>query len=202
MYNYPLSVILSFIGLAIVVVAYFINNKSVYLFLQASCMLLMVLSYLFISEFFAMVSLAVALSRTVTYFIYERHDKHAPIWLAFLFSGMTISVYFIVNLGILQTAKPIDIICLATQCLYTFIFRIRNLKIVRYTVCAPTVLGIIYNLAISAPIFSVLIYAFEFGANVVAILKFHTIPYLIERNKTKKAQEQNAQESVKNAQNP
>lgn len=193
MYNYPLSVILSFIGLVVVVAAYFINNKSIYLFLQASCMLLMVLSYLFISEFFAMISLAVALSRTVTYFIYEKRDKRAPLWLAFLFSGMTISVYFIVNIGILGTAKPIDIICLATQCLYTFIFRIRNLRIVRYTVCIPTVLGVIYNLAISAPIFSVLIYAFEFAANVVAILKFHTIPYLIERRKVKATQEQNAE---------
>ena len=198
MYNYTLSVILSFIGLAVVVVAYFINNKSVYLFLQASCMLLMVLSYLFINEYFAMISLAVALSRTVTYFVYEKHNKRAPIWLAFLFSGMTISVYFIVNIGVLGTAKPIDIICLATQCLYTFIFRIRNLRIVRYTVCAPTVLGVIYNLAISAPIFSVLIYAFEFGANIVAILKFHTIPYLLKRYKTKNTQDENVQEPVEN----
>ena len=178
MYNYPLSVILSFIGLAVVVVAYFINNKSVYLFLQASCMLLMVLSYLFICEYFAMISLAVALSRTVTYFLYEKHDKRAPIWLTFLFCGLTLAVYFVVNLGILKTAKPIDIVCLATQCLYTIVFRIRNLKTVRYLVCAPTVLGVIYNVAIEAPIFSVLIYAFEFAANIVAILKFQTIPYL------------------------
>ena len=186
MYNYPVSVILSFIGLAVVVAAYFVRKKELYMFLQGSCMLLMVLSYFFISEYFAMISLTVALSRTITYYIYEKKDKDTPLWLPFLFSGLTISVYFIVNLGILHTAKPIDIICLVTQCLYTFVFRIRSLKVVRYVVCAPTILGTIYNIAIEAPIFSVLIYVFEFAANIVAILKFQTIPYLKERSAKKK----------------
>ena len=195
MYNYPLSLILSFIGLALVISAYFVKEKRIYLFFQSSCMLFMVVSYLFVCEYFAMVALLVSLSRTITYYLFENADKRAPVWLAFVFSAMTLSVYFIVNIGILGDAKPIDIVCLATQCLYTFVLRIRNLKTVRYLVCIPTVLGVIYNLAINSP-FSVLIYAFEFGANIVAMLKFQTIPYLIERRKTKMASEQNTEDNL------
>lgn len=196
MYNYPLSLVINFVGLALVVGAYFVKSKRLYLFLQASCMLCMVVAYFFILEFFAMLSLAVALTRTITYYMYERSDKRAPVWLAFAFSACTLAVFIIVNIVILKDAKPIDIICLATQILYTFIFRIRNLKLVRYLVCAPTVLGTIYNIAINAPI-SVLIYAFEFGANVVAMLKFQTIPYVKEYLKNKRLNEQNAEQSSK-----
>ena len=189
MYNYPLSVIISFIGLAAVVCAYFVKDKRTFLFLQSSCMLCMVISYFFICEFFAMISLLVALCRTVTYYLFEKSDKRAPVWLAFAFSSCTLAVFLIVNVCILKDAKPVDILCLATQVLYNFIFRIRSLKMVRYLVCAPTIIGTIYNIAINAPIFSVLIYVFEFAANVVAMLKFQTIPYLIKRRKNKGAQE-------------
>ena len=185
MYNYPISLILSFVALALVVGAYFVNQKKLYLFLQGSCMLFMVLSYLFICEYFAMISLAVALVRTTTYYIFEKRDKRAPVWLAFAFSACTIVVFLIINVWILNDAKPEDILCILTQCLYNFAFRIRNLKIVRYVVYAPTTLGIIYNVAISAPIFSVLIYAFELAANVVATIRFQTIPYLKERKAQK-----------------
>lgn len=195
MYNYPLSIIISFVGLALVGAAYSVKSKRLYLFLQSVCMLSMVVSYFFICEFFAMISLAVALVRTVTYYMFEKSDKRAPVWLAFLFSACTLAVFLIVNVAILHDAKPIDIICLATQCLYNFIFRIRNLKLVRYLVFAPTILGTIYNIVISAPIFSVLIYVFEFGANVVAILRFQAIPYLVERRRNKKAQEENTEQA-------
>jgi hypothetical protein len=120
-----------------------------------------------------MISLSIGLGRTITFFIYERKDKNAPIWLAGLFSGLTIISYFIVNLWILKTAKPIDIIYLVSLCLYAFTFRIRNLKTMRYMVVAPNSLAVVYNVAISAPIFTILSYAFELMANIVAIIKFN-----------------------------
>lgn len=77
------------------------------------------------------------------------------------------------NLWILGTAKPIDIIYLGSLCLYAFTFRIRNLKTMRYVVVAPNSLAVVYNIAITAPIFTVLSYAFELTANIIAIIQFN-----------------------------
>ncbi len=173
MYNYPLSMIASFIALGLIVSSYFVRKKIFYLMLQGIGIIFLVLSYLFIEEFFAMISLSIGLGRTITFFLYEKKDKKAPIWLACLFSGLTIVSYFIVNLWILGTAKSIDIIYLISLCLYAFTFRIRDLKIMRYAVVAPNSLAVIYNIAISAPIFTVLSYAFELTANIVAIIQFN-----------------------------
>ena len=173
MYNYPLSLIASFIALGLIVSSYFVRKKIFYLSLQGIGIIFLVLSYLFIEEFFAMISLSIGLGRTVTFFIYEKKDKNAPIWIACLFSALTISSYFIVNLWILGTAKPIDIIYLVSLCLYAFTFRIRNLKTMRYVVVAPNSLAVVYNVAITAPIFTVLSYAFELTANIIAIIQFN-----------------------------
>ncbi|MBQ8374041.1 MAG: hypothetical protein IJX98_00510 [Clostridia bacterium] len=86
---------------------------------------------------------------------------------------MTIASYFIVNFGILKTAKPLDILCLSALVMYAFIFRIRNLKIVRFTMLIPTVLSILFNVLINAAVFATLTYVFELSANVISIFKYH-----------------------------
>lgn len=120
-----------------------------------------------------MIGLAVGLFRTTTFFIYENKEKQAPIIWSFLFSAMTLAAYFIVNLVILQTAQPLDILCLLALIMYAFIFRIRDLKIVRFTMLVPTVLSILFNALTSATLFATLTYIFELCANVVAIFKYH-----------------------------
>ena len=118
-----------------------------------------------------MISLSIGLGRTVVYFVYEKKNKHAPIALAFLISALTIASYFVVNLWILKTAKLLDIIYLVSLCFYAFTFRIRNLKTMMYVVIIPTTLAVVYNIAIVAPIFSILSYSFELTANLFAIVK-------------------------------
>ena len=135
--------------------------------------LILIISYFFTMQFFAMIGLAVGLFRTTTFFIYENKGKQAPIIWSFLFSFMTLLSYFVVNFVILQTAKPLDILCLLALIMYAFIFRIRNLKIVRFTMLIPTVLSILFNLLTHAPIFATLTYVFELGANVISIFKYH-----------------------------
>ena len=163
----------SLIALGLIVSSYFVSKKILYLIMQGLGIVFLVLSYFFVEEFFAMISLSIGLGRTIVYFIYERKNKKAPVMLAYILSILTIASYFIVNLWILKTAKPLDIIYLVSLCGYAFTFRIRNLKTMMYVVLIPTSLAVIYNLAILAPIFSILSYSFELIANIVAIIRFH-----------------------------
>ena len=173
MYNQTLSLIAGFIAMAFVILAYFVTKKEFYLVFQSLCIVFLVISYFFNLQFFAMIGLAIGLGRSLTFFVYENKGKDAPIWLSFLFSGLTLVSYFIVNLGILKTAQPLDILCLVALCMYAFIFRIRNLKVVRFTMLFPTVLSILFNVLTHAAVFVTLSYLFELTANVVSIFKYH-----------------------------
>lgn len=173
--NPILELIASFIAMAFVVCAYFVKKKSLYLMFQALCIVFLIISYFFDCNFFAMVGLGIGLARALIFFVYEQKDKTAPLWLAFVISAATVASYFIVNLGILKTAQPYDILCLTGLVMYAFIFRIRNLKIVRFTMLVPTVLSILYNTLIGAAIFASLTYVFELTANVVSIFRYHIL---------------------------
>ena len=66
-----------------------------------------------------------------------------------------------------------DILYLAAMVLYAFIFRIRNIKVVRYTVIIPHVLAILYNLLLPNMIFVAMSYGFELLADFYAIFKYN-----------------------------
>ena len=173
MENPTLALIASFIAMAFVVASYFVKKKEYYLLCQLLCIAFLVVSYFFSVQFFAMVGLAVGFLRTITFFIYEKKGKKSPLYWSFVLAGLTILSYFIVNLVILKTAQPLDILCVLALVGYAFIFRIRNLKIVRYTMIFPTILSILFNLLTSAALFATLTYVFELSANVVSIFKYH-----------------------------
>ena len=165
--------IVSLVAMLVIASSYFFKKKEIYLICQGTGIVFLTLSYLLQKEYFAMIGLVIGLIRVVVYFLYERKDKVAPIFWAFLFSGLGIACYFIINLWILGTAKPLDIIYLVGLIGYAFIFRIRNLVLLRYLVTIPTVLSILYNVLIRAVPFVIISYAFELGANLVAIGKYH-----------------------------
>lgn len=173
MENQTLALIASFIAMAFVIMAYFVKKKAYYLLCELLCIVFLVVSYFFTVQFFAMIGLAVGLFRTVTFFVYENKEKVAPIYWSFLFSALTIASYFIVNFGILKTSQPLDVLCVLSLVAYAFIFRIRNLKIVRFTMLIPTVLSILFNILTHAAIFATLTYVFELSANVVSIFKYY-----------------------------
>lgn len=182
MENEVLSFIASFIAMALVVAAYLVKNKTLYLACQSLCIVFLIISYFFAVNFFGMIGLATGLARSLTFFLYEKQDKTAPIAWSFLFSFLTIASYLIVNLGILHDAKPADILCVAALIAYAFIFRIRSLKIVRFTMLLPTVLSILYNVLIDAAIFATLTYVFELTVNLVSITRFHVLPLLKDKH--------------------
>ena len=175
MYNPTLALVASFIAMSLIVVSYFVKKKEGYLLFQMLGIIFLVVSYFFTTQFFAMVGLAIAILRVLTYFLYERKDCPAPLVWAFVFSGLTIASYFIVNLWILQKAQYIDIVLIVASCFYAFVFRIRSLKTVRFLALIPTVLSILYNTASGAAIFVSVSYIFELTADIVSIFRYHII---------------------------
>ena len=174
--NATLGMLMSFIAMAFVMVSYFVKNKRMYLVFQSACIVFLVLSYGVIGQFFAMIGLFISLIRALVFFWYENMDKRAPIWISVLISIATCVAYVVVNLIILKTARPLDLLLLFSSIMYAFIFRVRNLELVRYTMLLPTALSVVYNALISAPIFLVLSYAFEALANIASIFRYHIIP--------------------------
>lgn len=170
-----LSLITSFIAMALVATSYFVKKKKLYLIFQFLGIIFLILSQFFSFEYFAAVGLIIALFRTFTFYLYEKNEKLAPIYWPIIFTILSLVSYFIINLWILKTLKPLDILCLISLILYAFIFRIRDLKIVRFSMLAPTSLSIIYYFLISAPIFTVMSYSFELIADLVSIFKYHVL---------------------------
>ena len=168
-----LAFLTSFVAMSLIVASYFFTAKRTYLFFQALGIVFLISSYFFGGEYFATIGLAIGLLRTLTYYHFEKNGKTAPIELAFLFSALTIVGYGFVNFFLLKSVQLLDLICLVALVLYAFIFRIRDLKKVRFLVLIPTGLSLFYNVLVGAAIFTILSYAFELGANVVAIIKYH-----------------------------
>jgi hypothetical protein len=174
MKNEVLSLIASFIAMAFVICSYFVKKKNFLLF-QSLCIVFLIISYFFDLKFFAMVGLIVGLARSLTFYYYEKNDKEAPIFLAVIFSILTLASYFIINLWIFGDSKPVDIMYLVGLLCYIFIFRVRDIKKVRFLMLIPTVLSVLYNVLSTAPIFATLCYVFELSANVVSLIKYHVI---------------------------
>ena len=171
MYNYTFSQIAGIITLFMMVISYLCKSKTSFLLFQTIGLVCMFLSYLFGAEYFAMIALTVSFSRTLVFLIYEKKDKRAPVSLSYLFAFLTVLSYIVVNLVILKTAKTTDILYLMAQVMYAFVFRIRSIKLVRYTIIAPHSLAILYNLLLDGMLFVALSYSFELFANVYSIFK-------------------------------
>lgn len=175
MWEKSAAFIVSFIAMVFVASSYFFQKKSLYLFCQAVGIVGITLSYFFTKEFFAMIGLGVGLVRTLIFYAYEKREKTAPVWTAALFALLSLAGYFIVNAGVLKSAKPEDLLCLAALALYAFVFRIRDMKTVRVLALIPIALSVIYNLLANSTVFIVISYLFEFGASLTAIIKFYLI---------------------------
>ena len=171
--NQTLALIASFIAMMLVVCSYFTRKKERFLLFQSLCIVFLIVSYFFTVQFFAMVGLAVGLMRALVYFAYEKKGRLAPFYWPFLLAGLTLASYFTINFAILGDANPLDVLCLIGLVCYAFIFRIRNLKLVRFLMLVPTLLSVLFNILTDAALFASLTYVFELSANVVSIFRYH-----------------------------
>ena len=172
MFTDILAQIASFLALAFIVSSYFTSKKN-YLLFQALGIIGLMLSYLLKSNYFAMVGMVLALSRSVTFYVYEKFEKKAPVILSVLFSALTVTAYFIVNVWIQGSGKYVDILYLVSLIFYAFTFRIRDRRLLLYTTLIPTGLALIYSIASYTTLFVVMSYGFEFAANITALAKFY-----------------------------
>ena len=182
MYNYTLSLIASFIAMSLIGLSYFSKKKTLYLTMQASGMVFLVLSYFFTVEFLPMISQVIGFSRACTFFWYEKNNKDAPVGFAYLFSGLSILNFVILNIIIFQNATVWDVLYVVALCFYTFSFRIRNLTLMRYILLIPNGLSIAYNWIIGAPIFATLSYGIELTSNIVSILKYEVFAKRVRKS--------------------
>jgi hypothetical protein len=174
------ALVSSFLAMALIAASYFCPNKIAYLLLQSLGMVFLMASYLFTGAFFALIGLGIGLCRGLTYFFFERQEKTAPVWTAWLFMVATLAAYAIVDLGIEQSAKPVDIFYLLSLIGFAFVMRERDLKTVRFGSIIPVALGVLYTVFSQAPVFSVLSYSFELGATILSILRY----YVFNKEKT------------------
>ena len=187
-----LSFAASFLAVVFVVTSYFVRKKSLYLLYQSLCIVFLILSYFFGRQPFAMIGLFIGLCRSVTFFLYENKGTKAPIAWSFVFAALTVAAYFVVNFVILKQGQPLDTLCMAALIMYAFIFRIRNLRVVRFTMLAPTLLSIAFNVLTHAAIFATLTYVFELGATLTAIVKYD----ILHHTKTESAEKTTAEEAT------
>lgn len=170
-----LALVMSFIAMSLLIGSYFFKDRTYFLLFQSLGIVFLILSYLFDGLYFAMIGLMVGLSRTFSYFLYEKTHTRAPVSLAVLFCMLTLAAYAVVNLWILKNPAPVDIINLAALCGYAILFRIKNVKLMRYLILLPTALSVLYNVLCGAAVFVAISYVFEIAANIYAIVKFNIL---------------------------
>jgi len=185
MYNYPLSLICGFIGMAFAVSSYFVRKKTMFLTCQAGAVIALALSCLFIEQYFAVVSYFISIVRIWVYYIRERQNKPTQNWVKCIFGGLVIVSYVIINIVILQDFKLLDVMFMIAGVMYAFVFGIRNLMVMRYVFLIPTIMTLIYYVLINATVFVIISYAFELCANIVAIILYSKTSKAYKRAKLK-----------------
>lgn len=180
------SLITSFIAMILIASSYFWGNVRGFLLSQSSGIVFLMFSYCFDKLYFPMIGLSVGLLRTIIFYGYEKKNKLAPIIWPFIFTGMSVVAYLIINVAILGTKEWYDAIYLVGLVMYAFVFRIRNMEVLRYAITIPTALSILYNVVSGAAIFAVISYGFELCANIGSILKYN----VFEKRKEEKVNEE------------
>ncbi|MBR2498992.1 MAG: YgjV family protein [Clostridia bacterium] len=171
MYNYTVSLLAGLVAIIFVIASYLVTKKSRFLTCQTLAILFLSVSYLFVEQYFAMVGMAFSVVRTIVYFVLETKNKAPNFWLKTLFALLSVFAYVVINLVILKNARYIDLLFLSANVMYSYLFGIRDLKLLRYLMLVPTAVTSIYNVIAPASLFVIISYIFEFFANVVGIIK-------------------------------
>lgn len=173
MYNYTLSTILGFVAMAFAMSSYFFKKKTLFLFAQSGAIFFLAFSCMFIEEYYAMISYAIGLVRVGVFYLFERTNKKVPFTIIALFVLLFIAFYLIVNVWILSTFKPLDILLLVANVGFTYSFSISNVKMLRYFFTIPLTMALVYYILLQATVFVIISYSFELAASILAII-LHT----------------------------
>ena len=172
MYNYTLSLISGLIAMLSAVSSYFFNNRLRFLIAQGLALIMLGLSFLFLEQYFAMVSYGICIVRVLVYYYYEGKGVKTPLLIQTFFAVIAVCSYFIVNVYILRSQKPLDILLMCSIVTFTYVFGIRNLLLLRRLIIIPIIMTLIYNVLVGATVFVIVSYSFEAVANLTSIILF------------------------------
>lgn len=181
--------LLSFIAMALLFASYFFKKKSVFLALQSSALCFLITTYLLRERYFATVGLSLGLARTLVYLYYENKGRVAPLACMLIFSVATTAAYFIVNLGVLKDAKPVDILYLGSLIGYAVAFRISNVTVMRRASMVPILLSVLYNSVNFTTPFVLASSLIELVSNASAIVKYEVIDVRKRKKKIQREEE-------------
>ena len=106
------ALVFSFVAMLLIASGYFVKKKSAFLLFQAAGLFFLMISYLCNGQYFAMVGLAIALIRLLIYYVHERKEMDVSIWLCLGLCAVSLLAYGVVNLWILKSFHPADILYL------------------------------------------------------------------------------------------
>jgi hypothetical protein len=172
MYNYYLSLFAGLFAMISAISSYFFYSRLKFLIAQGIALIMLALSFLFIEQYFATASYMICVARVLVYFFYERKNQPVPFLVQSFFALLTVCAYFTINVTILKTFKPLDILLMVSGIMYTYVFGVRNLMLLRYLIILPTAMTIVYNVLVGATPFVIVSYSFEMLANLTAIVLY------------------------------
>ena len=172
MYNYTLSFIAGLIAMLCASGSYFLKRKALFLMAQASAITLLGVACLFNVQFYACISYGIALIRVMLYFALESKGKSPTMWLRSLFAFLSVLMYVVTNVIILKDARPIDIMLVVANCMFSFVFAIKDLKVLRAVILIPLLLCFAYFILTKETLFVIISYGIEAFANAFAIVLY------------------------------
>ena len=91
------SLIISFVSMSFNAGSFFAKKKTGFLLMQATGIILLVITFLLTAEYSAMVGLGIGLGRVLTYFFFERKQKKPSVFWPILFSTLSIISYAVIE---------------------------------------------------------------------------------------------------------
>ncbi|MBO7526356.1 MAG: YgjV family protein [Clostridia bacterium] len=164
--NFIFSQIFCSIALLFVCLGYFTKDKTKFFIFQIIANPFYGLSYIFLGSYVAGILSIISTLRCIYLFFCERYNfKYTVIFLfVFVFAYIAIDIVFWKNIY--------DIIPLLSSIMFTFGFYIKNIQIMRYFLCIPNALLIIYAILLNNYV-SILLSIIELTVLIIAIIKYY-----------------------------
>ena len=163
---FVISQIFCSIALLFVCLGYFTKDKTKFFIFQIIANPFYGLSYIFLGSYVAGILSIISTLRCVYLFFCEKYNFKYTLVFLFIF------VFAYIAVDIVFWKSAYDIIPLLTSIMFTFGFYIKNIQIMRYFLCIPNALLIVYA-AILNNYVSILLSTIELTVLIVAIIKYH-----------------------------
>ena len=162
---YIFSQISGYIALLLICISYFCKNKKRFLIYQTIADIGYAMAYIFINVWVAGIITIFSSIRCIVFYICENKGiKHKAVSLPIF-----ISIYCIITIVLWQGYG--DILPLITATIYTVVYAIKNIQVIRYLSIVPSVALCIYNICFRL-YSSAILDLFEIVVLIISIIHF------------------------------